>query len=283
MAEDQLARLLATLGGPGFGAVFAGFDGFEERVCDILLAITAGDLRMKFGDPRADAAAVAGDLIEVMSRAARRWPDRFVKLAADHPRLRQHVLVLQALGGVDSAGAAELLIAATQLRAFGLTTTRWIALRSLLELDHPSLPDVLLPLIGDRAALVRSAAIEAAIGHGDVRLIDRLLPAAARRGNPIGTVDDAFDAIEAIATRSGLTDVMHHNRLVFVPRPRSTQPIRVESVAPIRVPVRAGDELAVLRLGARRRPVPAPVDGVVVSSRLIPGRRPPGILFWLRT
>lgn len=98
-----------------------------------------------------------------------------------------------------------------------------------------------------------------------------------------------FDAIEAIAVREGLTELIppsDQRRLVELRRPVSrTAAITVLEVFVHHVGARvtAGEKLARLRVGRRIHRVKAPCDGVVVSTGVSPGREPLPIMFRIST
>ena len=285
-----LDRVLAAMGGRDFVSELAAIesiagDATAEAICDRVLAIAAG--RADAGPGAADAHPrdVWDDFHSLVHVVARRCPRHFVDVVAADPGLRVSTSVLGALSGVDSPGAAAILIDAVQIRRAGHTFTRWSALGSLVALGHSRLPDLLVALVRDRDGLVRFSAVEAAIAYGDARLIGWLRKVAEGERTPPGTREHAWDAIEAIAVRERLADVglgPHGRRLVRVPRPPGTRTGVIDAVAYQFDTVTRGQLLAVVRTGKRNRRVLSPCDGTVVSARPSVGRPPPPVLVWIR-
>jgi hypothetical protein len=133
--------------------------------------------------------------------AARRWPDRFLSRVLADPIRHDNATILDALGEVDRPAARSLLIAAASQRRAGRrrkSEGREYALRSLIRLRDPHIPDLLVGLVKDRDPAVRFAAMEAAVHHGDARLLPALHK-LAQAGKP--NAGCARLAIEAIAAR----------------------------------------------------------------------------------
>lgn len=287
---DVLDRVLAARGGRSFVSELAAIesiadDATAEAICDRVLAIAAGRADAGPSAPDAHPRDVWDDFHSLVHVSARRSPRRFVDVVAADPGLRVSTSVLGALSGVDSPEAATILIDAVQLRRAGHNFSRWAALGSLVALGHPRLPDLLVALVRDRDGLVRFSAVEAAIAYGDARLIGWLRRLAEGERTPPGTREYAWDAIEAITVREGLSEKElgpHGRRLVAVPRPPGTRTGVIDAVPYQFDTVTRGQVLAVVRTGKRNRRVLSPCDGTVVSARPSVGRPPPPVLVWIR-
>jgi hypothetical protein len=280
-----IERLLAALGGPDFRQQAGQFDQLDERACDVLLAVAAGDHTAQLGGEQSDPRGIWEDLHEVLAMAASRWSQRFTATVAANPKLRRNSMIAYALGFVDSPDSVALLLDAVTIRTAGHALLRRAALKSLIRLAYPALSDVLLTLVRDRDSLTRYTAVNAAIGYGDARLIEPLRTIARADRTELGTRNEAWDAIEAIAHREGLAGTElgpHGRRLIPVPRPPARENLTVLAIRHFYFAVSDGQELAVLAEGSRRFPVIAPCGGEVVSNLLVPGRPAPTILMWIR-
>ena len=219
--------------------------------------------------------------------AARHWPDRFLEHVMKARSQRLDMTILNALGEVDRPQARELLIAAASQRQAGHAFGRQAALRSLIRLADPRVPDLLVNLVKDRDSSVRFTAVLSAIDHGDLRLLPRLRHIAEGARTPPGERELALDAIEAIALREGRTDLIpppEARRLTELPRPATRTAIVTVSKVYVRVGdrVAVGQELARLRVGSRSHRVVAPCGGVVASVGVAAGRASLPIMFRIR-
>jgi HEAT repeat protein len=80
-------------------------------------------------------------------------------------------------------------------------------MRSLIKLRDPRVPDLLVRLVKDRASSVRFAAVNAAIGLGDARVVPALRRLTQSSSTPPGTRAAALDAINAITAREHAGDL----------------------------------------------------------------------------
>ena len=110
-------------------------------------------------------------------------------------------MILDALAEVDRPAAREILVTAATQRRAGHAFQREYALRSLIKLGDPRVPDLLVRLVKDRDWSVRFAAVQAGIDRGDVRLVPALRRLAQASRTPPGTRAAAFDAIKSIIAR----------------------------------------------------------------------------------
>ncbi|WP_020522226.1 HEAT repeat domain-containing protein [Catelliglobosispora koreensis] len=288
MAGDEVLELLfAELGGPGFiERLESDFPKLDESACDRIVGVAAGKRVTPFGAAKAHPRDVHDDFGELLHHTVARWPDRFLTLVAADEHLRTSSSVLWVLGDVDHPMAGQLLVDAVEIRRAGYSFTRWAALKSLTEMSHPDLPDLLVALVKDRDSLVRSSATDTAIGFGDPRLLPILRQIATAERTPPGTRESALDAIEAIVVRYGLPDTdigSRGRRLVEVRRP--SDKARVVSLAQIYwgyEEVATGQELAVLKVNGRNQIVLAPCGGAAVISLLRVGGLAPEFMFWIR-
>jgi hypothetical protein len=127
--------------------------------------------------------------------------------------------------------------------------------------------------------------VQADIAYGDARLVVWLRRLAEGERTPPGTREYAWDAIEAITVREGLSEEAlgpHGRRLVAVPRPPGSRNGVIASVPYTFDAVDRGDLLAVVRTGNRDVRVLAPWDGTVVSARPRAGGPVSPVLFWIR-
>jgi hypothetical protein len=190
-------RLIAAAGTARFDAGLAEFERLGDAGCDLLFAARGRPA----GDAKAHPRDVAEDLWQAFVVAARRWPDRFLRNVHANPSLAGDIGILDALGRVDRPAARELLVAAATERRAGHALGREYALRSLIRLADPRVPDLLIRLVNDRDSSVRFAAVTAAVTHGDARLLPALRRIAAAERTPAGTRARAEDAIAAIGRR----------------------------------------------------------------------------------
>ena len=84
----------------------------------------------------------------------------------------------------------------------GRALAREYALRSLVRLAHPALPELLANLVKDRSPTVRHAAVVAAARHGDSRLLAALRHITHAASTPAGTRACAATAIQTISSRT---------------------------------------------------------------------------------
>jgi HEAT repeat protein len=224
-------------------------------------------------DPR-EVAEALGRHLHV---AARTWPDRFLAnlrevsdLDTDFPE------VIAAVAEVDRPEARERLI---QTARHPNKYRRALAVDALAHVGDPRLPDLLLEFIKDRSNDVQRAAIRAAIDFGD----ERLLPALRKLED--SSHPYVLDAIEAISVRAGHLRIPPlQRRLVEVERPDAggaTITVVGVFVATF-IPVRAGQDLAEVRIGADPHWITAPVAGTVLTSRARVGHPLPPVPFRLR-
>ena len=264
--------LLANAGTRDFVARLPAFEALGPDACDALFA--ARDIPTELGTHPRD---VAEDHWAAFTVAARCWPDRFLELVRDRPL---DIVLLSALGEVDRPAARELLVAAIGQRAAGNGSRRRFALESLLRLADPRLPDLLVPLVGDRDSSVRFAAVLAAIDHGDGRLLPRLHRIVDAPRTPPGTREYALDAIEEIGIRDGVQVPPDQRRVVTVPRPGRGPSVVTAVHVWTWTRVGAGDRLATLHNG---RLVTAPCAGTVLTIGATVGEAAPPVLFRLTT
>lgn len=280
--------LLAAMGGPDYPSLAASSDGFGPGTCEIVLRAAVGEYVGQFGVPGAHGRTVHEDFGGVLSLAASHWPQRFAELVAADVRLSRNGTVLWALGWADCDLSAQLLIDATKAKAPGDQHNRWAALKGLQRLASPALPDVLTSLVKDRAHVVRDAAVFAAIGYGDARLVPHLHRVATAERTQPGTRAAAWDAIEAIKIREGLTDVPagpHSGRLVAVRRAAGDEPAWVLWLDPsltFNTELYAGKHIATVRTGTVEIRVQAPCHGRIAAVLMIPHRPVPPVLAWIR-
>ena len=285
-SEVVVRRLLAAAGSREFEARLAEFTALDETAPDLLFAARRGGDRFPVGAKESHPRDVMEDVWYAFVSAARRWPNRFLDRVLADPALREDIGILDALGHVDLPQARELLVAAAHERRAGHAFGRQYALRSLIRLDDPRVPDLLVRLVSDRASLVRFEAVVSAIEHGDPRLIPALRRLDGTETTPLGTREFALDAIEAIAVRHEVGALLpdpSHQRLVAIARPASRSPVAVREVfVAVADRVSAGQNLATIQIGNRTRRVVAAADAVVVTVGLAPGREPAPIMFRLR-
>ncbi|MEV0717681.1 HEAT repeat domain-containing protein [Asanoa sp. NPDC050611] len=173
--DGGLARLLAALGGDDYREALARFLTLHDDACAALLAVVAGDVPAPpTGAAGAHPRAVVEDAAEIVYAAAQQWPERFESVVTASPALRRHSSVVYALRNLRSAGSEAILVAAAQVRAAGNEYLRATAVGSLLVRRSKALTDLLPRLLGDRADVVRHAALDAAGRYGDERALTPL-------------------------------------------------------------------------------------------------------------
>ncbi len=281
--------LFAAAGSRLYDSCLTEFERLSDIGCDLLFAVRDRPGDVPIGTRTAHPRDIAEDVWRAFVVAARRWPDRFLEQVLSNPARHDDIEILDALGEVDRPAARALLVAAVNQRRAGHAFGREYAIRSLIRLADPQVPDLLVRLVKDRDSSVRFAAVEAAIEHGDVRSLPALQHISALPRTPLGTREYALDAVEAIAVREGLTNLIppsDQRRLVELRRPATrTAAITVLEVLVHRVGARvtAGEVMARLQVGRGIHRVKAPCDGVVVSIGVSPGREPLPIMFRIST
>jgi HEAT repeats len=200
---EVVRHLLAAAGTPGYGAYLAEFERLGEAGCDLLFALYASGERLPGlpGVPRPHPRDIAEDQWHAFVVAAQRWPDRFLERALSGPHRGIEIVILNALGEVDRPAAREMLVAAANERRAGHAFHREYAMRSLIKLGDPRVPDLLVRLLTDRDSSVRFAAVKAAVEFGDARVVPALHRLAQASRTPPGTRAGALDAIKAIIAR----------------------------------------------------------------------------------
>ncbi len=194
---------MAALGTDGFGDALRTVERLGPAACDRILGIVAGDVDVPVGVGATNGRAVAEDLSDVVTAAARTWPERFIYLVGRSERLMDTMSVLWALRFVDSPASTDILTRAVQRRQAGHQYVRWAALTSLVSLRSSAVPDLLGAALVDRAANVRYTAVSAAAEFGDLRHLEALRRLAARGTEHAGTRLAAREAIDAIGRRHG--------------------------------------------------------------------------------
>ena len=288
-ATTVVHQLLAAAGSRRYDSCLIEFERLGDIGCDLLFAVRDRPGDLPIGASRAHPRDVAEDVWHAFVHAARRWPDRFLEHVLSDPALHDDIEILDALGEVDRPAARALLVAAVNQRHAGHAIGRQYAIRSLIRLADPQVPDLLIRLVKDRDSSVSFTAVTAAIEHGDARSLPALQHISEAAKTPLGTRQFALDAIEAIAVRDGLTNLIppaDQRRLVELRRPATrTAAITVLEVFVHNVGTRvnAGEAIARLQVGRRIHLVKAPCDGVVASIGVSPGREPPPIMFRIST
>jgi HEAT repeats len=199
--REVVRQLLAAAGGALFERCLADFERLDESGCDLLFAVRDGSVELPVGATGAHPRDIAEDVWWTFVVAARRWPDRFLGHVVSDPTRHADITILRALGEVDRPAARALLVAATNERQAGHALCREYALRALVQLADPAVPDVLVRLVKDRSSSVRHAALVAAVKHGDARLIPILQHIANAPKTPPGSRSQALDAIKRITAR----------------------------------------------------------------------------------
>jgi hypothetical protein len=288
-ATAVVHQLVAAAGSRLYDSWLTEFERLNDIGCDLLFAIRDRPGDFPIGARTAHPIDIAEDAWHAFVHAARRWPDRFLEHVLSDPALHDDIEILDALGEVDRPVARALLVAAVNQRRAGHAFGREYAIRSLIRLADPQVPDLLVRLVKDRDSSVSFAAVAAAIEHGDARSLPALQHISAAAKTHLGTREFALDAIEAIAVRDGLTNLIppaDQRRLVELRRPATrTAAITVLEVFVHHVGARvtAGEKLGRLQVGRRIHRVKAPSDGVVVSIGVTPGHEPLPIMFRIRT
>jgi phosphatidylserine decarboxylase len=288
-ATAVVHQLLAAAGSRLYDAWLTEFERLTDIGCDLLFAVRDRPGDVPIGASTAHPRDVAEDVWHEFVHAARRWPDRFVEHVLSNPALHDDIEILDALGEIDRPAARALLVAAVNRRRAGHAFGRKYAIRSLIRLADPQVPDLLVRLVKDRDSSVSFAAVTAAIEHGDARSLPALQHISEAAKTPLGTRQFARDAIEAIAVREGLTNLIppaDQRRLVELRRPVTrTAAITVLGVfvAYVGARVITGEAMARLQVGRRIHRVKAPCDGVVVSIGVSPGRELLPIMFRIST
>jgi hypothetical protein len=205
---EVVGHLLAAAGTPEYGRYLAEFEWLGDVGCDLLFGLHASSGRPPDLPrvPRPHPRDIAEDWWHAFVIAARRWPDRFLEHALSGPHPGIEIVIVDALGEVDRPAARDMLVAAANDRRAGHALRREYALRSLIKLGDPRVPDLLVRLVTDRASSVRFAAVEAAEERGDMRLVPALRRLAQASKTPPGTRTAASAAISAILARE---DVDH--------------------------------------------------------------------------
>jgi HEAT repeats len=200
---EVVRHLLVAAGTPGYGAYLAEFERLGEAGCDHLFAMRAsGERRSDLPRvPRPHPRDIAEDDWYAFVVAARRWPGRFLQYALSGPHRGIEIVILDALGEVDRPAAREMLVTAANDRRAGHALHREYAMRSLIKLGDPRVPDLLVRLVKDRDSSVRFASVKAAVELGDARLVPALRRLAQASRTPPGTRAEALDAIKAIIAR----------------------------------------------------------------------------------
>ncbi|GAA1898101.1 HEAT repeat domain-containing protein [Asanoa iriomotensis] len=197
--DSELARLLATAGGPDYQNALKRFLTLGDDACASLLAVVAREVpQPPTGAPGAHPRDIMEDASEIVYAAARQWPTRFEAVVTVSPALRHDTNVVYALRELRSPGSEALLIAATQVREPGHVYLRATAVRSLLARRSRALTDLLPRLLGDRADAVRSAALDASARYGDTRSLVALRRIAANPRRPTWERERAAAAIARI-------------------------------------------------------------------------------------
>jgi hypothetical protein len=282
-------QLLAAAGSRLYVSWLTEFERLSDIGCDLLFAVRDRPGDVPIGARTAHPRDVAEDVWHAFVHAARRWPDRFLEHVLSDPALHDDIEILDALGEVDRPAARALLVAAVNQPRAGHAFGRQYAIRSLIRLADPQVPDLLVRLVKDRDSSVRFTAVTAAIEHGDARSLPALQHISEAAKTPLGTRQFALDAIEAIAVREGLTNLIppsEQRRLVEVRRPviRTAAITVLEVFVPyVGAGVTAGEAMARLQVGRRIHRIKAPCDGVVASIGAAPGREPLPIMFRIRT
>ncbi|WP_446215741.1 HEAT repeat domain-containing protein [Micromonospora sp. IBHARD004] len=288
-ATAVVHQLLAAAGSRLYESRLTEFERLGDIGCDLLFAVRDRPSDVPIGARTAHPRDIAEDVWHAFVVAARRWPDRFLEHVLSNPALHDDIEILDALGEVDRPAARALLVAAVNQRRTGHAFGRRYAIGSLIRLADPQVPDLLVRLVKDRDSSVRFAAVTAAIEHGDARSLPALQHISEAVKTALGTREFALDAIEAIAVREGLTNLIppsDQRRLVELRRPATrTAAITVQEVfvPSVGVHVTAGEEVTRLQVRRRIHHVKAPCDGVVVSIGVSPSREPPPIMFRIST
>jgi hypothetical protein len=288
-ATAVVDQLLAAAGSRRYDSWLTEFERLSDIGCDLLFAGRDRPDDIPIGARAAHPRDIAEDVWHAFVVAARRWPDRFLEHVLSDPALHEDIEILDALGEVDRPAARALLLAAASQRRAGHAFGRQYAIRSLIRLADPQVPDLLVRLVKDRDSSVGFAAVTAAIEHGDARSLPALQHISEAAKTALGTREFALDAIEAIAVREGLTSLIppaDQRRLVELRRPSTrTAAITMLEVLVHHVGVRvtAGEEMGRLKVGRRIHRIKAPCDGVVVTIGAAPGREPLPIMFRIRT
>lgn len=200
-AAAVVAQLLAAAGGREFDSRLVQFERLGQAGCDALFAVWGRRGDGPVGADGAHPRDVTEDVWHTLVVAARRWPDRFLEQILTDPSRHADIAVLDALGEVDRPGARALLVSAATDRRAGRAFSREYALRGLIRLADPSLPELLIRLVKDRAPAVRQAAVEAAAEHGDARLLPELRRTVRAEKTPAEIRSRAAQAIAAIVAR----------------------------------------------------------------------------------
>ncbi|WP_203907765.1 hypothetical protein [Rhizocola hellebori] len=288
-ATAVVHQLLAAAGSRLYDSWLTEFERLNDIGCDLLFALRDRPGDTPIGARTAHPRDIAEDLWHAFVHAARRWPDRFLEHVLSDPALHEDIEILDALGEVDRPAARALLVAAVNQRRAGHAFGRRYAIGSLIRLSDPQVPGLLARLVKDRDSSVRFAAVTAAIEHGDARCMPALQHVSEAAKTPWGTRQFALDAIEAIASREGLADLIPpsgQRRLVEL-RPPATRTAAVTVlevfIHHIGARVTTGEAMARLQVGRRIHHTKAPCDGVVASIGVSPGWEPPPIMFRIST
>jgi biotin carboxyl carrier protein len=215
------------------------------------------------------------DLTDVLVAFACDYPDDFVKILEEIPTARAALPLVIAAPQLPPPLREEVLVAALDSPAGDV---RWEAFSALAEAGHPAVTTRLNDFLWDGHELVVFAALRVAAGHGDARSLPRLLSLAEASQTPVGARHHAWEAIEAIGAREGLTELPKR------PPPPS---IRLPAAVPIfsawgkatvttilvseGEPVKRGQDVAEIACFDNAIVVPAPCDGVVVEVALQEG------------
>ena len=173
-ATAVVHQLLAAAGSRLYDSWLTEFERLSDIGCDLLFAVRDRPGDVPIGASTAHPRDVAEDVWHAFVHAARRWPDRFLEHVLSDPALHGDIEILDALGEVDRPAARALLVAAVNQRRAGHAFGREYAIRSLIRLADPQVPDLLVRLVKDRDSSVSFAAVTAAIEHGDARALPAL-------------------------------------------------------------------------------------------------------------
>ncbi|MEV4537130.1 HEAT repeat domain-containing protein [Asanoa sp. NPDC049518] len=201
---DGVARLLATMGGPGYPAALKDFLLLDDDACADLLAVAEGAVPLPpTGAPGAHPIEVVEDASESVRSAARQWPKRFEAVVSASPKLRRDTNVIRALASLRTPTSEAILLEAAQVREAGNGYLRAVAVASLVERRSRALTALLPRLLGDRHEAARQAALDAAHRFGDARSLPALHRIATNPRRKPWERAKAAGAITKINRRTG--------------------------------------------------------------------------------
>ncbi len=156
--------LFAAAGSRLYDSCLTEFERLSDIGCDLLFAVRDRPGDVPIGTRTAHPRDIAEDVWRAFVVAARRWPDRFLEQVLSNPARHDDIEILDALGEVDRPAARALLVAAVNQRRAGHAFGREYAIRSLIRLADPQVPDLIPPsdqrrLVELRRPATRTAAI----------------------------------------------------------------------------------------------------------------------------